>query len=47
MSAKARPQDYARAVYELALEAWTQQLGAVQEALDKDRALSAAVNDPG
>jgi F-type H+-transporting ATPase subunit delta len=47
VSAKARPQDYARAVYELALEAWTQQLAAVQEALAKDRALSAAVNDPG
>jgi F-type H+-transporting ATPase subunit delta len=47
VSAKARPQDYARAVYELALEAWTQQLAAVQEALATDRALSAAVNDPG
>ncbi len=47
MSAKARPQDYARAVYELALEAWMQQLAAVQEALVKDSALSAAVYDPG
>jgi F-type H+-transporting ATPase subunit delta len=47
VSAKARPQDYARAVYELALEAWTEQLAAVEEALDKDRALSAAVDNPG
>jgi F-type H+-transporting ATPase subunit delta len=47
VSAKARPQDYARAVYELALEAWIQQLAAVQEALAKDTALSAAVNDSG
>jgi F-type H+-transporting ATPase subunit delta len=47
VSVKARPQEYARAVYELALEAWIQQLAAVQEALSKDKALSAAVNDPG
>jgi F-type H+-transporting ATPase subunit delta len=47
VSAKARPQDYARAVYELALEAWIGQLSAVQEALAKDSALSEAVSDPG
>jgi F-type H+-transporting ATPase subunit delta len=45
VSAKARPQDYARAVYELALEAWIQQLTAVQEALAQDGALAAAAND--
>ena len=47
MSTQARPQDYARAIYELALEAWTQELGGVQEALAEDRGLSAAVSDPG
>jgi F-type H+-transporting ATPase subunit delta len=47
VSTQAQPQDYARAIYELALEAWTRQLGAVHQALAKNGALSAAVNDPG
>ena len=47
MSAQAQPQDYARAIYELALEAWIQQLGAIQEALAQDGALSAQVHDGG
>lgn len=47
MSAQAQPEDYARAVYELALEAWTQELGVVREALAENRGLSAAANDPG
>jgi F-type H+-transporting ATPase subunit delta len=47
VSARARPQDYAAAAYELALEAWTQPLGAVQRALKADPALRAAALDPG
>jgi F-type H+-transporting ATPase subunit delta len=47
VSAKARPQDYAAAIYELALETWTQQLGAVQRALKSDPALRTAAQDRG
>jgi F-type H+-transporting ATPase subunit delta len=47
VSAQARPQDYAKAIYDLALEAWTQQLGDVQGALKSDAALQAAVGDAG
>jgi len=46
VSMQAQPQDYARAIYELALETWTKQLAAVQEALAKNGALSVAANDP-
>lgn len=46
MSIQARPQDYAAAIYDLAFEAWTQQLGAVQKALKTDAALRAALDDP-
>ncbi len=45
MSIQAQPQDYAKAIYDLALETWTQQLGAVQKALKADAALAAAVGD--
>ncbi len=53
MSTQARPyrqmrgtaQDYARAIYDLALETWTRQLGDVQRALKEDAALRAAVAD--
>ncbi len=45
MSTQARPQDYARAIYDLALETWTRQLGDVQKALREDAALRAAVAD--
>ena len=47
MSIKARPQDYAQAVYDLALEEWTRQLGDVLRALNEDAALQAAMADPG
>jgi F-type H+-transporting ATPase subunit delta len=46
VSVQARPQDYAAAIYDLAIESWAQQLGAVQEALKKDVALRAAMDDP-
>ncbi|MFC2023872.1 ATP synthase F1 subunit delta [Chloroflexota bacterium] len=45
MSTKAQPKDYARAVYELALETWTQQLGEVQKALKSDADLRARMGD--
>lgn len=45
MSAQARPQDYARAIYDLALEAWGRQLSDVQRALRGDPALHARVKD--
>jgi F-type H+-transporting ATPase subunit delta len=43
---QAQPQDYAAAIYELALENWTRQLGNVQKALRLDPELNAAVQDP-
>lgn len=46
MSVQARPQDYAAAIYDLALEPWTRQLGNVQELLKRDAALSDALHDP-
>ncbi len=46
MSVKARPQDYAAAIYDLAFEAWSRPLHAVQQALAKDRDLRAALDDP-
>jgi F-type H+-transporting ATPase subunit delta len=46
VSTKARPRDYAQAIYELALQAWIQQLGDVQEALAKDASLRTAVANP-
>ena len=47
MSAKAQPRDYAAAIYDLALEAWTRQLGGIQEALRKDTALRTVLDDAG
>jgi F-type H+-transporting ATPase subunit delta len=46
VSVQARPQDYAAAIYDLAFEAWTQQLGNVQNALRQDAALRAALDSP-
>ena len=43
---QAQPQDYAAAIYELALENWTRQLGSIQKAMRLDADLSAAVQDP-
>ncbi len=45
MSVQARPQDYAKAIYDLALETWTRQLSDVQDTLQADAALSTAVGD--
>jgi F-type H+-transporting ATPase subunit delta len=45
VSIQARPQDYAAAIYDLAIEAWTRQLGSVQETLERDATLRAAVDD--
>jgi F-type H+-transporting ATPase subunit delta len=47
VSAQARftAQDYAQAVYDLALEAWTRQLGEVQRILKEDPALRVALAD--
>lgn len=47
MSVQAQPKDYAKAIYDLALESWTQQLGNVQGALKSDAALRAAMDDAG
>jgi F-type H+-transporting ATPase subunit delta len=45
VQARARPQDYAQAIYDLALEEWTRQLGDVLRALNEDAALEAAMED--
>lgn len=45
MSAKAQPRDYARAIYELALETWTRQLRAVQKALKDNPGLRRKLSD--
>jgi F-type H+-transporting ATPase subunit delta len=47
VSVQAQPQDYAAAIYDLAFETWTQQLGNVQKALKKDATFRAALDDPG
>jgi len=44
---QAGPHDYASAIYDLAFERWTGQLGAVKTALSKDSGLRAALDDPG
>ena len=46
MSAQARPQDYAAAIYDLAFEPWLQQLGKVQGALRRDAELRMALDNP-
>jgi F-type H+-transporting ATPase subunit delta len=45
VSVQGKPQDYAAAIYDLALEPWLQQLGSVQQALKKDRALRDTLSD--
>ena len=45
MSAQAQPQHFAQAIYDLALETWTRQLGDVQKALKSDPGLQAALSD--
>ena len=45
MSAQARPQDYAAAIYDLAFEPWLRQLGNVQRVLRRDATLRMALDD--
>ncbi len=45
MSVQARPKDYAAALYDLAFEAWNQQLGSVDTALKRDPSLRATILD--
>ena len=47
MSVQARPQDYAAAIHDLALEPWLQQLGEIKTAVKRDAALRADLDDPG
>ena len=47
MSIQAQPKDYAAAIYDLALETWTRQLGSIQETIRRDAALRAVLDDPG
>lgn len=47
MSVQARPQDYAQVIYDLALETWTRQLGAITQALKKDAVLRDSAHDAG
>ena len=46
MSVQAQPKDYAAAIYDLAFETWTQQLGNIQKSLRMDPSLRAAIEDP-
>jgi F-type H+-transporting ATPase subunit delta len=39
VSVQARPQDYAAAIYDLALEPWIKQLGSIQKVVKRDAAL--------
>jgi F-type H+-transporting ATPase subunit delta len=45
VSVQARPQNYAQAIYDLALEEWVRQLGDVLRALNEDAELRSAVED--
>jgi F-type H+-transporting ATPase subunit delta len=45
VSVQARPQDYAAAIYDLALETWTRQLGELQKTLQADARLRATLDD--
>jgi F-type H+-transporting ATPase subunit delta len=47
VSRQARPQDYAQAIFDLALEAWIRQLTAVSQVLQKDVGLREAVYNTG
>jgi F-type H+-transporting ATPase subunit delta len=46
VSIQAQPEDYAKAIYDLALEPWVRQLGGVQKALEADSALHIALTEP-
>jgi F-type H+-transporting ATPase subunit delta len=45
VSVQARPQDYAAAIYDLALEPWLRQLEEIQTAVKRDAALRADLDD--
>ena len=45
MSGQVQPQHYAKAIYDLALEAWVRQLGAAQMAIRDDASLRTALSD--
>jgi F-type H+-transporting ATPase subunit delta len=45
VSVQARPQDYAAAIYDLAVESWTRQLGDVQRTIRADAGLRATLDD--
>jgi len=47
VSRQAGPKEYASAIYDLAFESWTQQLGAVQQAIAADAGLRDVLNDLG
>jgi F-type H+-transporting ATPase subunit delta len=47
VSAQARPQDYAAAIYDLALEPWLKQLGGIQKVVKGDAALRDDLHSPG
>ena len=47
MSVKARPQDYAAAIHDLALEPWLQELAKIQTAIKSDAALRGDLDDAG
>jgi F-type H+-transporting ATPase subunit delta len=47
VSAQARPQDYAAAIYDLALEPWLKHLGSIQKVVKGDAALRDDLHAPG
>jgi F-type H+-transporting ATPase subunit delta len=47
VSVQARPQDYAAAIYDLALEPWLQHLGKIQKVVKGDASLRADLDDTG
>jgi F-type H+-transporting ATPase subunit delta len=47
VSVQAQPQDYAAAIYDLALEPWLRHLGSIQKAVNSDAALRADLDDTG
>jgi F-type H+-transporting ATPase subunit delta len=47
VSVQGRPQDYAAAIYDLALEPWLQRLASIEKAVKSDAALRADLDDAG
>jgi F-type H+-transporting ATPase subunit delta len=46
VSVQARPKEYAAALYDLAFDTWNRQLGAAEQALERDPTLRSAIVDP-